>query len=123
MPQFSTITLGTTVFTPERMKGDVAFYTDVSQPILELRKTLSMSVTAPSKTSKLFKVRVKMVTPCEDPVLTGTVSHSVSADCVFMLPAKSSVAERTVLLTDLKALVAATGGELDDQVLDLAPIY
>jgi hypothetical protein len=102
------------------MKGDVAFYTDITEPNIELRKTLSMSVTPPSKTSKLYKVRCKIVAPVADAV-TGLLSHSNTADFTFLLPKQSLTTERTGLLLDVSELIAHA--VVEEQVVALAPIY
>lgn len=120
MPQFATITLTSTTWVPERMKGDIAFYTDIAEPVIELRKSLSISVVPPSKTSKLYKVRCKIVVPVADAV-TGLLSHSNTLDATFMIPKQSLAAERTAILADLTELVG--DAIMTSLVVDLAPVY
>lgn len=122
MPQFQVITLTTTTWTPERMKGDVAFYSDTTEAIVELRKTLSVSIAPPTKTSKLYKVRTKLTLPVADPI-TGQYSYSNTFDSTFLLPKASDASSRGDLLLDVQELVAAAGGIIEAQVVNLTPIY
>lgn len=97
MPAFAPIVLATLVppvtMTPVRIKGDVAFYEDMNESVPELRKTLSLSLVPPSKTSKLYKMRCRVVLPVADPV-TGAFSYSLTFDNTVLMPKESTTAAR-----------------------------
>lgn len=121
MSAFLPIVLTAVTWTPDRMKGDVFFYSDHSVERIDLRRTLSISLVAPSKTSKLYKVRFKMMTPVEDSVTT-LIDYSVTVDCTFIIPAKANLADRENIKADfLEFLLGAN--EVNNTVEDLAPMF
>lgn len=125
MPAFAPIALTSPIpavtMTPVRIKGDVAFYEDQSQPIAELRKTLSISLTSPSKTSKLYKMRCRVVMPVADAV-TGSYSHSLTFDCTTLMPKEATEASRAALFELLFAVINDSA-EFSAAIVEQQTIY
>jgi hypothetical protein len=76
-------------------------------PALQTQYTISLH--RPSKTSRISKVRIKLVVPVEakdaagNP--TGVKSHENSADVTYLFSEKSSLAERQALNTVFNTLL------------------
>lgn len=78
-----------------------------SVPALQTQYTVSLN--RPSKTSRISKVRMKLVIPVEgkdaDGNPTGIKSHENSADVTYLFSEKSSLAERQNLGTVIMTLL------------------
>lgn len=83
-------------FSPDGQEGNLSAYADrvTNGDIDAGNGIITLSLAKPSKTSKLKKVRAKLVCPIMDTVLTSSVHHTLSADVVFLLPTTSSLQER-----------------------------
>lgn len=72
-----------------------------SNKAVALQPTLTMSISRPSKTSRISKVRVKLVVPVAaldiNGVSTNIKSHENSADTTYLFSEKSTEAERAEL--------------------------
>lgn len=122
MPTFGTITIndGATTpvahnFSPVGIAGDVAKYADRVGGISVGYPVVTVSSTAPSKTSRLYKARIKVVLPVLENS-TGTASNGFApaptkaydliADMTFLLPERSTQQNRKDLLAFAKNLLA-----------------
>lgn len=122
MPAIGTITINdgaaTPVahnFTPSGISGDVAKYDDRSGGISVGFPRITISSAAPSKTSRLYKARVKVVLPVLENI-AGTSSngftpapvkaYDLTADMTFILPERSTQQNRKDLLAFAKNLLA-----------------
>lgn len=125
MSQIQPIGVNTRTFSPVRRDGVVVFYRDLSETIPSLRPTLSISLAEPTKTSKLYKARVRVTIPRPelntegDP--TGRVQGLNSFDINAIYDAASTANDRAELISTLKALV--TSEEFGEVVQDLLPLY
>lgn len=129
MPAFAPITLagnGKTVnFTPLKLSGSVASWTDFGALTLALQPQLTSSVVAPSKTSSLYKSRVKMVVPFA--VLdvnddeTAVVDHLNSFDITFLFDKKSTLETRRQTYELCKQALA--NALLQDTIELVRPVY
>lgn len=94
-----------------------------SVPALQTQYTVSMS--RPSKTSRISKVRIKLVRPVEaldstgNPV--GTKSHENSADLTFLFSEKSSRDERWDTMNAFLTLINTADSEAI--IADLKSLY
>lgn len=99
-------------FVPFARKDGVFTYVATHEsPMPELRPSVTISTTMPSKTSKLMKVRAKLSFPCGKQLVADgpdVYSHTVSADVTFLLPQISNVDQRSILLGMMKALLASS---------------
>lgn len=77
-----------------------------------LQASFTVSLSRPSKTSRISKVRVKLVVPVAATDLSGnptqTKSHENSADITFLFSEKSTLAERELVSTALDRLLDLT---------------
>lgn len=122
MPAIGTITIndGATTpvahnFTPSGITGDVAKYDDRVGGISVGFPRITISSVAPSKTSRLYKVRAKVVLPVLENV-AGTASngftpapvkaYDLMADMTFILPERSVTQNRKDLLAFAKNLLS-----------------
>lgn len=109
MPKFDAITLDLgggqgPKFTPVSNQSGLstwADYDDAATPALMPKLTISVS--QPSKTSKLFKTRVKVVVPFPKKDVsganTGVADHQNSVDITFLSADNAVAFERTSLLS------------------------
>lgn len=119
-----------TQWIPVKRNGNVVVYQNLNaQPIPALRKTLTISLTEPSKTSKLYKARFRIVTPVEKmdntvtpAVGTGEVDYLTSADVTYTFDARSSSAARGALHTDVFEFMNLSD-EMQDVMILLTPLY
>lgn len=119
------------VFSPVGLNGGLATYRARAETSdLIGQKTLTISVTPPSKSSALFKVRAKITVPVLDtptePDASGFTpaprkAYDVSADVVFLLPSASSQAARDDAYTLLRNLLVDEA--LENAVSELESIY
>lgn len=87
---------------------------------------LTLSVRKPSKSSRIYRVTAKVSRPTLDTVgnayngITPGPSVAYSCGCVmeFMLPERSTAAERLALLNDVHSLFVATINASDDVPTD-----
>lgn len=79
--------------------------------------TMSLSIRPPSKSSRVYKVTVKLVSPTLEQTsastATGiqpapTLAYNCAAFCDFLLPERSTLAERTAFLNRFASLFAGT---------------
>lgn len=122
MPAIATITINdgaaTPVahnFTPSGIKGDIAKYEDRIGGISVGYPQITISSMAPSKTSRLYKVRAQVVLPVLENT-SGTASngftpaptkaYDLRADMTFMLPERSTLQNRKDLFAFAKNLAA-----------------
>lgn len=79
--------------------------------------TLSLSIRPPSKSSRVYKVTVKLVSPTLEQTspstATGiqpapTVAYNCTGICDILLPERSTLAERSAFLNRLASLFMAT---------------
>jgi len=81
-----------------------------SNKALALQPTLTMSISRPSKTSRISKVRIKLAVPVAaldvNGISTNVKSHENSADITYLFSEKSTDGERA----EVDALFAATIG-------------
>lgn len=142
MPGFNTIVLPDAVdpeldeleLEPVKLQGGIATYTEFSQSVPSLRDFLTVSLQQPTKTSRLYKARVKYTqinekmdnTDPVNPVGTGTVDHVNSADIIFIFDEKSTAVTRKAIKQRMFDLLRVNGGgvsDIDDVISDLRPIY
>lgn len=127
MPQVNIINLPTTyAFYPVRREGAVVFYRESEHEVPALRSSLSISLVEPTKTSRLYKVRMKCVVPVAevDPntsAQTGKVARLNSFDLSFIFDANSTTDERQIMVNTLNELAAHT--IFADVVKKLEPIF
>jgi hypothetical protein len=105
-------------FDPEgfRLPG-VARWVDRSGGISIGYPAFTLSVRPPTKTSRIYRVTAKLSLPTLEvtspSTATGiqpqpTLAYTCQANVEFMLPERSSLAERTALLSHLRSLFATT---------------
>jgi len=96
---------------------DVARWVDRSGGISIGFPQLTLGVRRPTKTSRMYKVTVKLVLPTLEQTSASTATGIQPAptkayDCTvvmeFMLPERSTAAERLLLLNHLRSLFATT---------------
>lgn len=122
MPAIASITIndGATtpvahVFTPSGIQGSIASYHDRSGGISVGYPAITISSVTPSKNSKTYKVRAKLVLPVLE-TQSGTASNGFTpaptkaydliADMSFVMPARSSLQNRKDLFALAKNLCA-----------------
>lgn len=102
-------------FGPVGTKDGVSSYADRSGGIAVGYPTITVSLIQPSKTSKLYKARIKVVMPVLETISNSTVSgilpaptkgYDMSADVTFILPERSSLQNRKDILAYCKNLLA-----------------
>lgn len=102
-------------FTPSGITGEVARYHDRSGGISVGFPAISISSVTPSKTSRLYKARVKVVLPVLENTSGSasngftpapTKAYDLMADMTFILPERSVKQNRKDLLAFVKNLLA-----------------
>jgi len=132
-------------FDPEGFnQGGVARWVDRSGGIAVGFPNFSLMLRRPTPGSRMYKVSLKMMLPTLEVTAPTTVTgiqpaptkaYDVGCVCEFMLPERSTAAERTALLSHLHSLFAttinandgsptdATGSPLTAMVVNLDPPY
>lgn len=136
MPAFQpfsvTTNVGTDVnhvwdFLPFGRKDGVFTYVDTAIDQVDLRPTVTLSFTAPSKTSKLMKCRVKVTKPvARDDAITGLTKfdHNVTADCTLIAPQHSMEFDREVVIALIRqALTSSTNSPVPVAFKEGTPVY
>ncbi len=102
--------------------------THVVEPVptvAALQSTVTVSISRPSKTSRISKIRVKLVVPVAaldaDGKPTSVKSHENSADITYLFAEKSSLKERRWLDTEFRGLLA--DGPFSDVIQQLKSMY
>lgn len=124
MPSFSAITLNDGLaapvahtFAPLTLIGNEAKFVDRSSGITVGYPMVSLVTTQPSKNSRLSKVRMKVVVPVLEVTNASTYNgitpaptraYDLTADCVFFLPERCTLAQRKDLLAFVKNLLASS---------------
>lgn len=103
--------------TPTKIEGGIAFWTNYAAPTPSLAATMTASVAGPSKTSRLQKVRMKIIDPvpkksADGSVTTLVVDHLNTVDVNFTVSESATRFERLQLLNLLKSAVEAYEVEL-----------
>lgn len=102
-------------FSPVNIVADVAKFADRSGGISVGYPTLTVSLTAPSKTSRLYKARCKVVMPVLETISNSTMSgiapaptkaYDLTADMTFFMPERSTLQNRKDILAYAKNLLA-----------------
>lgn len=122
MPAFGNIVIndgqGTPVahtFAPVNILGNTASYADRAGGISVGYPTVSVTLSLPSKTSRLYKARLKVVMPVMETISNSTMSgilpaptkaYDLTADMIFYMPERSTLADRTNILAYAKNLLA-----------------
>lgn len=129
MPAFLPITKTAIPWVPVRHVGNVFTYSDLTQAIPELRKTLAISLSEPSKTSKLYKVNFRITIPVEkmDKSVTpavglGVVDYFNVINHTLTFDARSTMDDRNAIydaMTDFLTL----SDEAADVGSDLKALY
>jgi hypothetical protein len=129
MPQIQPITATAIQWTPVKRIGNAVVYNDLTQPIASLRKTLTLSFAEPSKTSKLFKIRIRIVSPVEamDKSVTpnvglGVVDYLNSVDMTYIYDARSTDVSRLEIVDGIFNLLNFSP-EVSALAEDLTPLY
>jgi len=103
-------------FVPQSLTGPLATYADQSGGIAVGYPKLTIQVVPPSKTSRLNKVRMKLVLPVLETISNSTFSgiapaptkaYDMTADVQFFLPERSTLQNRK----DLRAMLLDLMGE------------
>lgn len=117
-----------TTLSPEGfIQPGVARWVDRSGGIPVAYPTLTMSVRPPTKASRIYKVTVKLLQPTLETV-TGSAptgftpapakAYDLTAVLEFMIPERSSLAEREALFRRVMSLFARTINASDDSPTD-----
>lgn len=112
MPAQTSINVGEDLptFNPISKIGNLASYSDDSAISIAVEPLLTISNVRPSKTSKLYKVRAKMVLPVSavdaNDVPTGVKAREASVDVTFLFHETATDAEKLNLLTCFEGLLA-----------------
>lgn len=122
MPQIGNVVIndgaGTPVahtFAPVTINGPLASYADRSGGIAVGFPTITASLTSPTKTSRLYKARLRVVVPVLETLSNSTVSgilpaptkgYDMTADMTFLMPERSTLQNRKDLLAFAKNLLA-----------------
>lgn len=102
-------------FSPVTISGPVASYADRSGGIAVGFPTITASLVAPSKTSRLYKARIKVVMPVLETISNSTMSgilpaptkaYDLTADMTFFMPERSTLADRKNIFAYAKNLLA-----------------
>jgi len=102
-------------FAPVAVNGDLASYADRSGGISVGYPTITASLAAPSKTSRLYKARIKVVMPVLETISNSTMSgiapaptkaYDITADMTFLMPERSTLQDRKNILAFAKNLLA-----------------
>lgn len=114
MPKFDIVTVvsdvaGTHTYTPSSNQGGLSSWINYAAATPTLQSKLTVSVAQPSKTSKLYKARIKLVVPVPkkdlNGAVTGLVDHVNSVDMTFLSSEASTILERSNLLELATALL------------------
>lgn len=122
MPTFGNVVIndgqGTPVahtFAPVNLIGNAANFADRSGGIAVGYPTVLATMSLPSKTSRLYKARFKVVLPVLETVSNSTMSgilpaptkaYDLTADMTFFMPERSTLADRKNILAYAKNLLA-----------------
>jgi len=102
-------------FAPVTITGPIASFADRSGGISVGYPVISASLTAPSKTSRLYKARLKLVLPVLETISNSTMSgiapaptkaYDLTADMTFLMPERSTLQNRKDILALAKNLLA-----------------
>lgn len=103
-------------FTPQSLTGNMAQYADLSGGIAVGYPKLTITVIPPSKTSRLNKVRMKLVLPVLETISNSTFSgiapaptraYDMTAEGLFFCPERSTLQNRK----DIRAMFLDLIGE------------
>lgn len=106
-------------FAPLSIVGNLATYEDRSGGISVGYPRILIWVNPPSKTSRLQKVRIKIMRPSLESVTNSTYSgitpaptkaYDTSFDCTFFLPERGTLADRKDILAYAKNLLGHAVG-------------
>lgn len=122
MPIFTALTINdgqatpvAHTFSPKTLIGTEAAYVDRVGGITVGFPSVTVNSTPPTKTSRLNKVRLKVVMPVLEVVNAATYNgitpaptkaYDMTFDCMFFLPERSSLAQRKDILAYAKNLLA-----------------
>jgi len=131
MPQFQPLVVPATTsngnilhLTPVKIAGGVAFYSDFTAPTPALQAQMSVSVSQPTKTSQLYKTRIKISLPMCKSDASGNdlpvLDYITTADVTFIAPAQSNFASRSLVRGFLQKALELLGEDVVDNVM---PIY
>jgi len=122
MPTFTTVSLNDGLatpvahaFAPQEQIAGVSVFKDRVSGVSVGYPTLSLSIARPSKTSRLTKVRAKIVVPVLEATVASTASglipgptkaYDCAVDINFLLPERCTTQDRTDLLAYAQNLLA-----------------
>lgn len=104
-------------FAPKSVVGNLATYVDRSPTAAVGFNVLTVSVTSPTKNSKNYRIRMKLVTPVLEVVNASTYSgitpaptkaYDIIFDSEFTLPERCTLLDRQNALAYVKNLFATT---------------
>lgn len=123
-------------FDPVGIRGEIASYEDRATGVSIGYPTTTLSVVKPSKTSKLCKVRVKIVLPVMEVLSNNTMSginpaptkaFDLTFDGVFILPQRAGVQNRKDILALMRSFFdsanTTTQPLVDAAVIDEEGVY
>lgn len=102
-------------FAPVGINGAVASFADRSGGFSVGYPTITASIANPSKTSRLYKARFKVVLPVMETISNSTMSgiapaptkaYDLTADVTFLMPERSSLQNRKDILALARNLLA-----------------
>lgn len=102
-------------FGPVNLVGNAANFADRSGGISVGYPTILISHSVPSKTSRLYKVRLKLVVPTLETISNSTMSgiapaptkaYDSTVDMMFFMPERSALADRKNILAYAKNLLS-----------------
>lgn len=102
-------------FAPVGINGPVASYADRASGISVGYPRLTASLVVPSKGSKLYKARFKLVLPVLENITNSTMSgvlpaptkaYDLTADLQFIMPERSTLQDRKNIMALAKNLLA-----------------
>ena len=101
-------------FAPKSVVGNLATYVDRSATAAVGFNVLTVSVTSPTKSSKNYRIRMKLVAPILEVVNASTYSGITPAptkaydtifDCEFTLPERSTLLDRQNLIAYARSML------------------
>lgn len=114
-------------FQPYGRKDGLFTFVEPANLQMDLRPTVTFSYSAPSKTSKLMKCRVKLTLPVSvDDAVTGLTrfDHNVTADLTLIAPQQSSEFNRELIVAMMRQLITdTTNSPVVPVFKDAAPLY
>lgn len=114
-------------FKPYGRKDGLFTFVDTTNLQMDLRPSVTFSYSAPSKTSKLMKCRVKLTLPVAvDDANTGLTrfDHNVTADLTLIAPQQSSEFHRELIVAMMRQMITGTTNSPVIPVFkDAAPLY